>query len=186
MIEHEAGEVKRLKVRTRHVILVVVVLLAGLGALHLFLSRRSLERRLEALRVAGYPTSFAELAEHTKLPEGTDNAAAVYLRAFAAVKPPADDLNWLFRAKPRRRDKIALWPEPTAEAVADCLAGNQTCLALLHEAGKHRALPVRLGLQPGRAGDAGQDAILHALAPAGDPPPRRARRRGGNAGLHPG
>ena len=91
-------------------------------------------RRLEALRAAGYPTSFAELAEYNKLPQGVPNAADIYMRAFAAFVPPVDEGNVPIVGKARLPGRGEPLPEPMLKAVAQCLAANEECLALLHEA----------------------------------------------------
>jgi len=70
-----------------------------------------------------------------KLPMGMENAAPIYESAFAAFVSPPEDANVPYVGKkydsPRRG--VAL-PEPLAQAVADCLAANEKCISLLHEA----------------------------------------------------
>jgi hypothetical protein len=126
---------RRIRLKVRHWIALVALLLVGLVAVFVFVRRNVVERRLAALRAAGYPTSFAELAEYHKLPEGSANAAEVYLRAFAAFVPPVDGANTPFlggAALPGRGKPL---PEPMVKASAQYLASNQRSLALLHEAG---------------------------------------------------
>jgi hypothetical protein len=110
------------------------VILVGLAGIFVVVRRNAVERRLAALRAAGYPTSFAELAEYHKLPEGTPNAAALYQRAFTAFVAPADDVNTPQFGKATQPERGAPLPEPMARAVAKLLADNQSCLALLHQA----------------------------------------------------
>ncbi len=125
---------KHLTLRGWHVALAICVVLAGLLSLHFVLRHNNVERRLTALRAAGYPTTFDELADHMKLPEGATNAAGVYEDAFAAFVLPADEArvptlglaNWPARGAPL--------PERTARTVAACLTANQQCLTLLHQA----------------------------------------------------
>ncbi|MEN6424512.1 MAG: hypothetical protein ABFE13_04060 [Phycisphaerales bacterium] len=126
---------KRFKLKIRHVILAVFVALLGVAIVHIGLLSSGANRRLEALRAAGQPTSLAELALRNKLPMGMENAAAVYERAFAAFVPPPEDANvpYVGRRYESPRRGVAL-SEPVAKAVVDCLAANEKCLALLHEA----------------------------------------------------
>jgi hypothetical protein len=118
-----------------HLALAILLLLAGSVGLYIAVHRGDVERRLAALRAAGYPTSFAELAEDNQLPAGTPNAADVYERAFAAFVPPAKDANVPVLGPARLPDRGEPLPEPMAGTIAKCLAENQQCLALLHKAG---------------------------------------------------
>jgi len=117
-----------------HIALAVLIVLVGLIGLYFVVCRSKVEQRLEALRAAGYPTSFAELAEHTKLPDGVANAAEVYARAFAAFVPPVEEANVPLLGKARLPDRGTPLAAPAAKAISMCLASNQQCLALLHEA----------------------------------------------------
>jgi hypothetical protein len=134
MSERDEEGGRRPRIKAWHVVLALIVVLAGLTALHLLKSKGNVERRLEALRAAGYPTTFAELAEYTDLPEGVENAAGIYESAFASLVLPVDEANvpTLGTAKPPARG-VPL-SEAMARAVEQCLATNRQCLALLHEA----------------------------------------------------
>jgi hypothetical protein len=126
---------KRFKLKIRHIILAVfaVLLLAAVG--HMAILSSGANRRLEALRAAGQPTSLAEFALRNKLPMGMENAAPVYESAFVTFVPPPADVNIPFVGKKTvPLDRGAAFPEPMAKAAADCLAANEKCLALLHEA----------------------------------------------------
>jgi len=126
---------KRFRLKGWHVILLAIVVLVGAFCLHVVIRRGETARRLAALRAAGYPTSLAELAEYNKLPEGARNAAEVYERAFEAFVRATDDPNLPLLGKGQWPDGGVPLPEPTARAISKCLASNQQCLALLHEAG---------------------------------------------------
>lgn len=134
MSDDTAQHDRRFTLKGWHLALAVVVALGGLLCVYLAVRRSGIEQRLEVLRAAGYPTSFAELAEYTKLPEGAENAAEVYTRAFAAYVRPADEVNVPLLGKAKLPDRGTPLPEPTAKAVSAYLASNQPCLALLHEA----------------------------------------------------
>lgn len=124
-----------MKFKRWHLIPAAVLLLAGSLVLCAKSGRDGLEKRIDVIRAVGYPTTFAELAEYTKLPEGVENATAVYMRAFAAYVPPVDEANTPILGKARLPEGGAPLPEPMVKAISDCLAPNQECLALLHEAG---------------------------------------------------
>ena len=117
-----------------HLVLAALVVLAASIGIHVALRHSELKRRLEALRAEGYPTNFVELAEYTKLPAGVQNAASVYVDAFALYVPPADDVNVPFLGKAKLPERGEPLPEPMTRAMADCLAANEQCLALLREA----------------------------------------------------
>jgi hypothetical protein len=125
---------RRIRLRLWHWIALAVVLLVGLFVVFILVRRGAVERRLAGLRTAGYPTSFAEWAEYHKLPEGTPNAAAVYRRAFAAFVPPVNTVDVPRFGPATLPERGTPLPEPMARAVAQLLADNQACLALLHEA----------------------------------------------------
>ncbi len=125
---------KRFTLKGWHLALVIFLVLVGLIGLFVVRHRGESERRIEALRAAGYPTTFAELAEYTKLPDGVENAAGMYESAFEAFVPPADDTNVPALGKAKWPARGAPLPEPMAKAVEECLTANRQCLALLHEA----------------------------------------------------
>jgi len=129
-------EEKRRGLRGWHVALGIVALLAALVVLLALTKRGGVERRVEALRAQGYPTSFAELAEQHQLPEGIENAADVYLKAFAAFRPPTDKPNTIFIGQAQLPALGAPLSEAVAQATAQFLADNQQCLELLREAGQ--------------------------------------------------
>jgi hypothetical protein len=116
-------------------VLLLLVVLAGLVGFFVLVHRDAVERKLAALQAVGYPTSFAELAEYTKLPEGTVNAADVYARAFAAFVPPADEANVPLLGQVDLPERGVPLPAATNKAVSDFLTANEECLSLLHEAG---------------------------------------------------
>jgi hypothetical protein len=134
MSDDAAKHGRRFVLRGWHLALAVFLVVVALIVLYFVSRRNSIERRLEALRAAGYPTSLAELEEYTKLPEGAQNAVALYAQAFAAFVPPVDEANMPLLGQAKLPDRGAPLPEPMAKAVATCLARNQTSLAMLHEA----------------------------------------------------
>jgi len=128
---------KHFAFRRWHLALVIFLVLAVLTGLYVAIQQSSVERRLKALRAAGYPTNFAELAEYNRLPAGTLNAADVYGRAFWQYRPPVDEETWKIpivgsAALPGRGLPV---PQTMTDAISQYLARNRTCLTLLHEAG---------------------------------------------------
>ena len=134
-MDGDAGQRSRRGVlKHRRAVLAVVGVLLVLVGLLLVLRRGSVERRLKALRATGYPTSFAELAAYKQLPEGVENAAEVYLEAFANFAPPVDEADVPILGTAELPSRGAALPEPMAQAVSTYLARNAECLALLREA----------------------------------------------------
>ncbi|OHB64715.1 MAG: hypothetical protein A2Y76_06510 [Planctomycetes bacterium RBG_13_60_9] len=125
---------RRFRLKGWHVILLAVAVLVGALCLYVVIRRGETARRLAALCAAGYPTSMAELAEYNKLPAGTANAAEVYLEGFAAYVPPLDGANMPHLGTAQWPQRGSPLPEPMVKAIAQCLADNQQCLSLLHEA----------------------------------------------------
>ena len=125
---------KRFTLKGWHIALAILVVLVGLIGLYFVVRKNKVEERVKALRAAGYPTTFAELTEYTKLPAGVENAAEVYLRAFAVFVRPVDDPNVPVLGAGHWPDRGVPLPKPMTKGIADCLADNRQCLALLHEA----------------------------------------------------
>ena len=118
------------------VLAIAAVFVVVLGLCFVF-HTDGVEKRLAALREAGQPTSFAELAEYTSLPDDAENAAGAYIDAFSAYVRPADDVNLpIIRSKTELPDRGEPLPEPMAEAMSKYLQDNRKCLALLREAGE--------------------------------------------------
>ena len=76
--DHDGGRDKRFKLKIRHILLGVLAALMLAAVLHVVILDSRADRRLEALRAAGQPTSLSELALRNKLPLGMDNAAPLY------------------------------------------------------------------------------------------------------------
>lgn len=129
------GRKKRFTLRGWRVALLAVLLLAELISLYVVAARSVVNRRLAALRADGYPTTLAELAKYTRLPPDKANAADVYTRAFEAYVPPVDEGNVPLMGEAEWPERGAPLPGPMTTAIAQSLAANEKCLALLHEAG---------------------------------------------------
>jgi hypothetical protein len=134
MSDDGKGRSGRFTLKGWHVVLAAIAAVLGLIVLYVVVARARLDRRLATLRAAGYPMSFTDLAEYNRLPAGAVSAADVYMQAFAAYVPPLDAANTPHLGTARWPDRGVLLPEPMVKAVSQCLAGNQQCLLLLHEA----------------------------------------------------
>jgi len=137
-MQHDHDDIHRggkFKLKVRHVILGIFAALLIAGILHVALLSSGANRRIEALRAAGQPTSLSELALQNKLPMGVDNAAPLYESAFAAYRSPAEDVNVPFIGKKAvSLPRGTLPSDPMAGAIEDSLAANEKCLALLRQA----------------------------------------------------
>lgn len=133
---HSDDEKRNRQFLVRYLTLLVVVGVAGSVVVRIMMHERRSKRLLEAARDAGYPTSYAELAEYTRLPEGVENAADLYMRASAVYVPPADEVNLPVAGRAELPDRGKPMPEPMANAAADFLAANGECLSLLREAAR--------------------------------------------------
>jgi hypothetical protein len=122
---------RRFRIRARYLILAGVLVLVGLMGLYVRRGQNDLAQRLESLRAAGHPITFAELAEYTRLPEGVPNAADVYALAFDAFKELKDDPNSTIGEIPPTGGSL---PEQTVEEMSEYLAATDKCFALLHKA----------------------------------------------------
>jgi len=126
--------IRRLRLKGWYVALAVIAVLVGLIAVHVLFAKGRLDRRLDALRSAGYPTTLAELVEYNKLPQGSPNAADVYTRAFALHATLLDETNVPYLGSGQWPDRGQPLPESMSKAISQCLADNQQRLSLLHEA----------------------------------------------------
>ena len=131
MQNNERAPRKRRRVTVFRVI-IVVVLVAGCAFAIFRLSLRSkLNARIDAIRAAGYPVTWAELDKWYTIPEGAENAADTIMDAFSYYVEPHDTkLLPIGRARlPARTEPLA---EETKAFVAQYLADNEEAIELLH------------------------------------------------------
>ncbi len=83
---------KRFRLSGWHIGLLLVIGFVGLFVLFVLTGKSGLEREIEAIRAAGYPTNFEELGKYYSIPEGVPNAADVYSKAFYAYQKPGGEL----------------------------------------------------------------------------------------------
>ncbi|HML75274.1 MAG TPA: hypothetical protein PKB02_12360 [Anaerohalosphaeraceae bacterium] len=118
---------------------VVAVIIVGLLVLYILAGRSELDRKIAELKAQGIPTSFAELEAQHKLPAGTPNAADVYLKAFAAYRPFANENKQDMlpimgnRLKPEGN---APYPQEEMDVAKQFIEANQAMYDLLHQAGQ--------------------------------------------------
>ncbi len=115
--------------------LVVIGLVIGAFVLWRFHWRGRVRAELQAIRDAGYPVTPEELDASYAWPVG-DNAADVYLEAFAAYAEPSDEDDELLpivgtAELPARGQPL---PEGMKEAIKRHVSANNEALDLLHEA----------------------------------------------------
>jgi hypothetical protein len=118
---------------------VVAVIIVGLLVLYILAGRSELDRKIAELKAQGIPTSFAELEAQHKLPAGTPNAADVYLKAFAAYRPFANqnkqDMLPIMGNRPKPEGN-APYPPEEMDAAREFIEANRAMYDLLHQAGQ--------------------------------------------------
>ena len=121
-----------------HVLLALAATFVLIFVLFVWTGKSQLNRKMEELRAKGYPTSFADLEDYRKLPEGVENAARTYVEAFYAYQDVTPEekaiLPIVGTAKPP--DPNAPMPADMKAAMEAFLARNQKTLELLHQAGQ--------------------------------------------------
>lgn len=98
--------------------------------------RALFEQKVGDLAAAGYPVSVEDLEAAYVLPEGVENAADVYLEAFAAYVEPNEAINeWRpVGGNYIWSDDEPPYPPEVLEAIRVTLENNRQCLELLDEA----------------------------------------------------
>lgn len=128
---------KGFDLRGWHVIVGFLAVLVVLFILFRIFGHSALERKIAELRAKGYPTSFEELEKYNKLPEGTPNAADIYIKAFDAYRAPFEDEKKLLPLVGSVVLKAGESPTPeTKTAMETFLSRNAKTLELLHQAGR--------------------------------------------------
>lgn len=119
-----------------YVILIILVLLILPFQVYRLRNRFEFNRRVRALAAEGYPVSRSDLEAAYVLPDGVDNAADVYQKAFDAYFEPNEaEEEWLpIRGYYVPSDKEPPYPPEVMEAIKTSLANNQECLELLDQA----------------------------------------------------
>jgi hypothetical protein len=125
----------------------IVVLLFAPVMIFRAVNRAAFERKVAELKAAGQPVSMDDLEAAYVLPEGVENAADVYQKAFRAyVEPNEAAVQFLpVCGTLVRTEDMPPFPPEVMEAVRVRLEENAECLELLDRAGRmeHCLLPRR-------------------------------------------
>jgi len=126
----------------------ILVLVVAIGGLWLFRWRQKtkLQRKMDAIRAAGYPVTCAELDDWYSIPDGVDNAANVILDAISYYREPnrPELVPVVGQAElPGRTEALS---EEAEEAAAEYLASCREALELVGEASgiEHSRYPIDL------------------------------------------
>jgi len=116
----------------------IVVLLFAPVMIFRAVNRAKFERKVAELKAAGQPVSMDDLEAAYVLPEGVDNAADVYQKAFRAyVEPNQATIEFLpVSGNYIRADGMPPYPPEVMEAVRVRLEENAECLELLDRAAR--------------------------------------------------
>jgi hypothetical protein len=173
---------KRRRLRAYHILLLALVILVGGYGLLRWRLKSQLQRRMDAIRAAGYPLTWAELDKWYSIPNDVENAAEVILDAtlyYAAPNKPELMLVVGQAELPGRTEPLS---EDMKQLIGQYLAQNKRALELLGKAAsiEHSRYPIDLsagfaGLMPPYPGEIRDvarllllDAIWHAQNNEGD------------------
>jgi len=137
---------KRRRLRAYHILLVALVILVGGYGLLRWRLKSQLQRRMDAIRAAGYPVTCAELDKWYSIPNDVENAAQVILDAtlhYAAPNKP-ELMPVVGQAElPGRTEPLS---EETRQLIGQYLAQNKRALELLGQAAsiEHSRYPIDL------------------------------------------
>ncbi|MCK4999361.1 MAG: hypothetical protein KAS23_07495 [Anaerohalosphaera sp.] len=131
---------KREKHSTRFWLIISAVIITPIAMLMLYkMSCQSeFDRRVEALRVEGFPVSLDDLEKTYTLPEDTENAADTYIEAFSHYQEPTEEQIDLLphSGKYRPKDGDPPFPKEVIDTIESFLQQNQKTLDLLEQAAK--------------------------------------------------
>ncbi|MHC4482198.1 MAG: hypothetical protein ACYSW4_01480 [Planctomycetota bacterium] len=146
MTKSETAQKNRWKPKTYHVLLVLLLIAIGCFIFFRVSLKSKLQKKLDAIRAAGYPVTGAELDDWYAIPADAENAAHCLIDAFSHYQEWFGEKRELLpiigpAQLPPRTEPLA---EETKTIIAECLADNQQALALLHEGAaiKHCRYPV--------------------------------------------
>ena len=148
MADEERTRESRRKLKTSHIlILLIAILVTGFVAFR-FIMRAKLQGKLDAISATGLPVTCAELDEWYTIPESAENAANTIIESFSHYceweEEKADLLPAVGKAKlPARTEPLE---EETKDLISRYLADNQAALELLHKGAaiEHSRYPIDL------------------------------------------
>jgi len=142
--EERAVRGKRRRLRACYILLAaLVVLVSGYGLLRWRL-KSQLQRRMDAIRAAGYPITCAELDKWQSIPEDVDNAAYMILDAISCYQKSTEAESLPVVGRGELLSRTEDFSEETGSRIAQFLGENSEALELLHEAAsiEHSRYPV--------------------------------------------
>lgn len=146
MSENERDARRRWRPKLYQAFIALALVAVAFFALLRFSLKSELEKKLDAIRATGYPTTCAELDEWYSIPPGSQNAADCYADAFSYHQEwtgqKSELLPIVSRAElPPRTEPLT---KETKTVIAQYLAANHRELALLHKAAtiEHCRYPV--------------------------------------------
>ncbi|MBN1817665.1 MAG: hypothetical protein JW828_09905 [Sedimentisphaerales bacterium] len=127
---------KRFRLRIWHVLAGLVILCLTVFVIFILTGKSQLEAKIAELKEKGYPTSYEELIEQRKLPDGVPNAADTYTKAFMAYQAPFAEIKAQLPilGDAQLPEPGQPMPEEMKAAIDQFLQKNKQCLDLLHEA----------------------------------------------------
>ncbi|UCG46280.1 MAG: hypothetical protein JSU94_12320 [Phycisphaerales bacterium] len=134
MAENEAQPAKRRRITAAHIVIALVVAIVAAMVFFRLIVKSRLDRRMDAIRAAGYPATPAELDDWYAIPPNAENAADVILEAISHQSKPQEPnielLPIVGRAElPPRTEAL---DDQTRTLIARHLAANKKALELLH------------------------------------------------------
>lgn len=103
-----------------------------------FYYQHKFNQRVAELKAQGFPVSLADLEKAYVLPQGVENAADVYLEAFANYcEPTESEIEWLpISGNYNWSNDVPPFPAEVMNALESYLTRNQKTLDLLDRAAK--------------------------------------------------
>jgi hypothetical protein len=134
MSENETGSGKRFRLKISHILIILLLVCIGTFAYHRLSLKSKLQKRIDAIRAAGYPVTCAELDKWYAIPPNVENAAYKIIDAFTYYKKwdreKAELLPVAGKAKlPPRTEPM---PEEMKALITQYVADNNEALELLH------------------------------------------------------
>jgi len=148
MAENDVESAKRRRITAAHIIITLVVAIVAAMVFFRLTVKSRLDRRMDAIRAAGYPATPVELDDWYAIPPNAENAADVILEAISYQYKPAEPNMELLPIVGRAQ--LPLRTEPLSDRkktlIARPLAANKKAIELLHKlAGmQHSRYPIDL------------------------------------------
>ena len=136
----------RRRLRACYILLVALVILVGGYGLLRWKLKSQLQRRMDAIRAAGYPITCAELDKWYSIPNDVENAADVILDATQYYAAPNKPELMPVVGQAELPGRIEPLSEETKQLIGQYLAQNKRALELLGKAAsiEHSRYPIDL------------------------------------------